>query len=231
MEEIFAARIPDFISFEEGAVFPMAVTTTGAGLFVDLALPRYTEKVVSGILVWGGSSSCGSIGVQMAKLMGFTVFSTASSKHHELVKSLGAKHVFDYKSPSVVEDILAAARTEGTEIKSVYDAAVAEGSSSLAFTVLKAFGGGKYVGVLSVPNEIPIPQTVTATRTSASKTREDKDLAPWLFNEWLQSALESKHLIPSPMIHVIEGGLGSIQKAMDMNKAGVSGVKVVVPLS
>ena len=39
----FATKIPDFMSFGEGAIFPMAVATTGAVFFVDLALPRYTE--------------------------------------------------------------------------------------------------------------------------------------------------------------------------------------------
>ena len=71
-------------------------------------------------MVWGGSSSCGSIVVQMAKLLGFTLFSTASPKHHELVQNLGAKHVFDYKSPTIVDDILATAKSEGITINLVY---------------------------------------------------------------------------------------------------------------
>ena len=231
LEAGFAAKIPDFMSFEEGALFPMAVATTGAALFVDLALPRYTEQVASGILVWGGSSSCGSIGVQMAKLLGFTVFSTASPKRHELVRSLGAKHVFDYKSTSVVDDILAAAKSEGTTINLVYDAIVSGGSSALAFQVLEAFGGGKYVGLLNVPQGTPVPKNIAASRTTSFRLREDESLGPWLFNDWLQTALKSKHLVPSPGIHIMEGGLASIQKAMDMNKTGVSGLKVVVPLS
>ena len=231
LEVGFAAKIPNFVSFEEGAVLPMAVATTGAAFFVDLALPRYTEKVTGGILVWGGSSSCGSIGVQMAKLMGFTVFSTASTQHHELVRNLGAKHIFEYKSPNVVNDILTAARSDGITINLVYDAVVSGGSSALAFEVLEAFGGGKYVGLLSVPQDTPIPKSIAASRATSFRLREDKTLGPWLFNDWLQMALKSKHLVPSPGIRVVEGGLSSIQKGMDMSKAGMSGLKVIVPVS
>jgi D-arabinose 1-dehydrogenase-like Zn-dependent alcohol dehydrogenase len=37
---------------------------------------------------------------------GLTVVTTAGVQNHDLVKSLGAKHVFDYKSQTVIEDIL-----------------------------------------------------------------------------------------------------------------------------
>ena len=42
------------------------------------------------MLIWGGASSTGSAAVHVAKLMGFTVYTTASEKHHEYLKGLGA---------------------------------------------------------------------------------------------------------------------------------------------
>jgi len=51
------------------------------------------------ILVWGGSSSVGQFSIQILKDSGYkNVYSTASSKHHQLLVELGAKRVFDYNN-------------------------------------------------------------------------------------------------------------------------------------
>jgi NADPH:quinone reductase-like Zn-dependent oxidoreductase len=43
--------------------------------------------------------------IQLATLAGYEVITTASSKNESLLKSLGAKHVVDYSSSTVVEEI------------------------------------------------------------------------------------------------------------------------------
>ena len=63
--------------------------------------PAFKPEEKKGMLVWGGSSSVGSAAVQSAKLMGFTLYATSSPRHHELVKKLGVKEVFDYKKERV----------------------------------------------------------------------------------------------------------------------------------
>lgn len=61
-------------------------------------------------LVWGGSSSVGSYAVQILKYYGYRMlFATASKRHHERLKSFGARHTFDYIDSNVVEAILVAA--------------------------------------------------------------------------------------------------------------------------
>ena len=45
------------------------------------------------------------VGIQFAKLSGLTVITTCSPHNFELVKSLGADAVFDYKSPNCAADI------------------------------------------------------------------------------------------------------------------------------
>lgn len=47
------------------------------------------------LFVYGGSSSVGQYAIQLAKLSGYKVISTASQRNHELVKSFGADLVFD----------------------------------------------------------------------------------------------------------------------------------------
>lgn len=60
------------------------------------------------LLIWGASSSVGICAVQFAKASGaFPILVSASPERHALLSELGATHCFDYKSPSVIEDIKA----------------------------------------------------------------------------------------------------------------------------
>lgn len=51
------------------------------------------------LFVYGGSSSVGQYAIQLAKLSGYKVITTASKRNHELVKGLGADLVFDVSGP------------------------------------------------------------------------------------------------------------------------------------
>ena len=52
-------------------------------------------------LVWAGSTGVGMYAIKLASLLGYRVVTTASPHNFELVKSLGASEVFDYKDPDV----------------------------------------------------------------------------------------------------------------------------------
>ena len=54
------------------------------------------------IFVYGGSSSVGQYAIQLAKLSGYKVVTTASKRNHELVRSLGADLVFDVSDSSQI---------------------------------------------------------------------------------------------------------------------------------
>jgi NADPH:quinone reductase-like Zn-dependent oxidoreductase len=111
--ERMACPIPDSLSFTDAAVLPLGVSTAACALFQDDQLrlrPPSLEAAPAGqtVLVWGGSTSVGSNAIQLAAAAGYEVITTASPRNFEYVKSLGAAHVFDYHSPSVVPDIIAA---------------------------------------------------------------------------------------------------------------------------
>lgn len=72
---------------------------------LELPLPTEPAKVPFPILIYGGSTSTGMIGIQLAKLSGLTVVTTCSAHNFDLVKSLGADAAFDYKSPTCAADI------------------------------------------------------------------------------------------------------------------------------
>jgi NADPH:quinone reductase-like Zn-dependent oxidoreductase len=198
-----------------------------------MAIPRPIGSVKpqeSGLLIWGGSSSVGTSALQLAKNLGFKIFVTASPTHHSYLKSLGAFEVFDYHSPTVVTDIITAAKSAGTPIKFAFDS-IAEGETSkLSADVVKGSGGGgKLVLVLAWNERFPKPEGVEVSQTAALRTGTDQEeLGKWFFNEYLQKALQDGSIVPAPKIEVVPGGLGATQKAFDISKQGVSGKKLVL---
>jgi NADPH:quinone reductase-like Zn-dependent oxidoreductase len=105
--------LPDNISFEEGATLPLPGITAALVIFQELGFPKPgkgTKEVP--FLVWGGASSVGMYAIQFAALVGATVIATASKDNHSLLKSLGAKHTFDYHDSDVIDQIKNAAGGE-----------------------------------------------------------------------------------------------------------------------
>jgi NADPH:quinone reductase-like Zn-dependent oxidoreductase len=67
----------------------------------------------------------GQYAIQIARLYSFTVFTTCSPKNFELVRNLGATHVFDYNAPDVADQI----REVAPGLKYVFDT-IGRGSTS-----------------------------------------------------------------------------------------------------
>ena len=63
-------RIPDKMSFEEASSFPVSALTCGQGLFQEmkLNLPTQPTQGRETILIYGGSSSAGTLAIQYATL-------------------------------------------------------------------------------------------------------------------------------------------------------------------
>lgn len=116
--------LPDDISFEAASALPLSLSTAAHGLYsaAHLGLPLPTnDPKLSGktILVWGGSGSVGAAAIQLAVASGLEVVSTSSPKNFDLVKSLGAKQVFDYNKPSIVADLVSSLK--GKDFVGAYD--------------------------------------------------------------------------------------------------------------
>ncbi|PTB46105.1 hypothetical protein M441DRAFT_126557 [Trichoderma asperellum CBS 433.97] len=137
------------LSDEEGATLGVSVFTVGQGLYQNLKLQLPTNPITTGtpILIYGGSTASGLWGIQYAKLSGYKVITTASPRNFDYLKSLGADAVFDYNSPTVVGDIIAAA---GGELALVWDC-ISEASSVKISAAAISPKGGK-LGLLLPPN-------------------------------------------------------------------------------
>ena len=232
VEESGTFKVAADLPFDKAAMLPMAIATAGLGIFLDLEVPRLPAKQSGGFLVWGGASSVGSAAVQIARAAGYKVYATASTRHHDYLKTLGASQVFDYGGENVVNNVVEAAKAAGDSINIGYDPIAEHGTSPLAASILQAFGGGKLCTVLPFPEDAQKPSNVTTHHTFAARVVGDqRDLGTWLFGEWLAESLVNGTIKPSPAIQIVEGGLeAGIEKALGLSKQGVSGKKLIVPI-
>ncbi len=87
------APVPESLSFEEAASLPLSSQTALQALR-DLGRVRPGAEV----LVNGASGGVGTLAVQIAKALGARVTAASSAANHELVRSLGADAVVDYRA-------------------------------------------------------------------------------------------------------------------------------------
>jgi NADPH:quinone reductase-like Zn-dependent oxidoreductase len=86
--------IPPDMTFEDAATLPHSAVLAVQGLRLrNGRTPKSGDKV----LVDGASGNVGPFAVQIAKSMGAEVTGVASTEKLDLVRSLGADHVLDYK--------------------------------------------------------------------------------------------------------------------------------------
>src|SRR5687767_401367 len=89
---------PDSLTLHEAAAVPL-VSLAARQILVDRAHLQPGQKV----LVHAGSGGLGSTVIQLAKYLGATVATTASGQNAELVRSLGADVVVDYKKENFAD--------------------------------------------------------------------------------------------------------------------------------
>ncbi|KAG4435640.1 hypothetical protein IFR05_008887 [Cadophora sp. M221] len=229
-------KIPDNMSFELAALLPMSLGTSGTALFHDLGIPlpvsaEIPKESAGSILIWGGASAVGSMAIQLARLAGYTVYSTSSPAHHAYLKELGAVAAFDYRSPAVVEDIVAAAKKAGQPITYAVDA-IAEGETfgQTASVLAKSGGAGsKMAHLLPWPETKVVPEGVENINSMCDKCwGVRKDMSISLFHETVPVALATGTIIPSPRLRIIEGGLDGLEDALVILSKRVSAQKLVV---
>jgi NADPH:quinone reductase-like Zn-dependent oxidoreductase len=104
-------KLPSDLPQPEAAALTIVTMTANDILFNRLRIPPPYE--VSGptegsLVIWGAATSVGMAAVQLARASGVTtIIVTASPKRHELLKSLGATHCFDYNDEAAIDSIKA----------------------------------------------------------------------------------------------------------------------------
>jgi NADPH:quinone reductase-like Zn-dependent oxidoreductase len=95
------ARKPRRLSHAEAATAPIGALTAWQGL-----LARAGLKAGERVLIHGGAGAVGVFAIQLARRAGARVFTTASAKHAEFLRELGADEVIDYHTARFEEHAL-----------------------------------------------------------------------------------------------------------------------------
>lgn len=248
------APIPDSMSFESASVIPLTLATAAAGLFekdqLGLEYPQLGAKPNGKtVLIWGGSTSVGCNAIQLAVAAGYEVIATSSPKNFGLMKSLGANEVFDYKDPTTTSNIITAMQLR----TSAGALAIGDASAFRCLDILGSCKGSKHIAMATYPVPAqPNPRfatlhTVYSFITSMisimirSKLGGMKatfiygsiahsPVADAVYTKFLPGALESGKFRAAPEPEVVGEGLEAVQRAIDVQKKGVSAKKIVVQL-
>ncbi|WP_372367125.1 NADP-dependent oxidoreductase [Candidatus Uabimicrobium sp. HlEnr_7] len=127
---------PKNLSFEEAASIPLVGLTSYQAL-CDIMHLEKDQK----ILIQAGAGGVGTFAIQLAKIIGAHVTTTVSDAGMELVKSLGADSVINYRQQNF-EDVL-------TNCDAVYDTLGGEYLEK-AFSIVKP--NGNIVSISGLPN-------------------------------------------------------------------------------
>jgi len=258
--ERMACPMPDSLSFQDAAVLPLAVSTAACALFQrdQLGLQHPTlsaEPTGQTVLIWGGSTSVGSNAIQLATAAGYQIITTASPHNFDYVRSLGATTVFDYQSPTVVADIIAelSGRTCAGAV------AIGTTSAAACVKIIAACTGKKFVSLATPPASFApladggrsrltfariMTQFVTKsvglqfssrvrrvrTKFIFGTTLKSNDVGTAIYRDFLPRALADGRYLAAPEPNVVGHGLHDVQRALDIQRKGVSAAKVIVTL-
>lgn len=100
VDERIVGHKPSSLSFAESAALPLTSITAWEALFERLHIDRGGDDRDKSLLIIGGAGGVGSIAIQLAKMAGLTVITTASRpESRQWVLDLGANHVLDHREP------------------------------------------------------------------------------------------------------------------------------------
>jgi NADPH:quinone reductase-like Zn-dependent oxidoreductase len=103
--------LPEQLSFEEGAAFPVNYATAQAGLVVMGGL-----KAGERVLIHAAAGGVGISATQIAKRIGAEVFGTASASKHDAIREQGVDHAIDYRSLDFAEEVRRLTQGEGIDV-------------------------------------------------------------------------------------------------------------------
>lgn len=160
------AHKPKRLNHLEAAALPLVGVSAWQALVENMGLSKGQK-----ILIHGGAGGIGSIAIQLAKLIGAYISTTANVNDKQFVQGLGADQTIDYNSQKF-EDLL-------HDYDAVFDT-IGGDTYKRSFKVLKK--GGTIISMLEQPNSDLIQQygvKATFQFTQVNRQRLTK-LAQWV---------------------------------------------------
>ncbi|KIY72488.1 GroES-like protein [Cylindrobasidium torrendii FP15055 ss-10] len=232
---VFLAKLPDTLSYDEGATLPMAFVTAakgllaaepfGAGLNPSFEWPT-TQHSGETALVIGGSTSVGQLVIQVLKLLGFTnIVAYASKKHHAFLTELGATQCVDRAAVSLdaLADLIPSAHI-------VYDCVAAD-EGFAASKIVRSDGCAITVDIVSersdAAKEVGKGKKFVAVFAVSFLPGGHGEVGEMLWP--LFGKLLEQGLIKPNRFEILPGGLKAVAGGLDkLARDEVSGVKLVV---
>jgi len=228
-------RIPANISYEEASTLPVGLAAAYLGLYNDAphgnALKPPVNASAKGkysgtpFVLLGGATSVGQYVLQLAKASGFSpIIATASLKHTDYLKSLGATHIIDRNIP------LSSLRSEvgkitSEPIKHVYDSLSVQETQQPGYDLLAS--GGTLIIVLPSAVQNIVSDKSIAWVQGFLKNPANRDALRTLYSN-VTGWLENGTLKPNK-VEIVSGGLNGIAEGLKrLENNQVSGVKLVV---
>jgi NADPH:quinone reductase-like Zn-dependent oxidoreductase len=238
-----AMKLPSNVSFEDASTVGLGSMTVAQGLFqkgkgIGLEFPGEGDGKGEWLLIYGGSTATGTLGIQFAKAAGYKVVTTASPRNFDLVKSRGADEVFDYNDAQSAAKIR---ELTDNKLKYAWDTNGDDASAQFCADALSSTEARNYGTILA--NKFPrddVKYTRTFMYTIFGETfekggqvyegsQEDFEFA----KKWAglsERMLAEGKLVPHPA-KVGSGGLEGVRGGLDDLKNGrVSGKKLVYNL-
>ncbi|PLB48803.1 GroES-like protein [Aspergillus steynii IBT 23096] len=234
-----ATVIPENLTFQQAATLGVSLVTIGQSLYQTLRLPPppptiHPEPTPSAsapaqyILIYGGSTSVGTLAIQFAKLSGYTVLTTCSPQHESLLRTRGADHIYSYHDTSTPQRIRSAT---ADQLTLVLDTISTPETASFCGNAMSSHGGD-YTALL--PGS-PVPREDVRSRWTLAYTAggyeflfhgkrmpacpEDRDFTV----EWLATAtrfLAEGVIVPHP-VRVGDGGLNGVVNGLHALREGM----------
>jgi NADPH:quinone reductase-like Zn-dependent oxidoreductase len=215
-------------------VYHAALSSLHFGLGVPAPFLTESKAVTNDdmktVLILGGASGTGASAVQLLRKLAPStmILSTASPKHFEHVKSLGADHVFDYNSATLVDDIK---RVVPEGVNAILDFVSGAAANS---AVLEAFGTAEPKKYAAIQTGVDVdPKLLPHGLSIISTTMANIAMLPSGFKDsmkWLEDAVAKKEYRLPARIEIVGKDLEAIPEALQKSFKGVSGRKLVVQL-
>jgi NADPH:quinone reductase-like Zn-dependent oxidoreductase len=104
-------RLPDRLSFEQGAAFPVNYGTAYAALIVMGGL-----KQADRVLIHAAAGGVGISATQIARNAGAEIFGTASPGKHDAIRAQGVEHAIDYRNQDFEAEVMRITNSEGVDL-------------------------------------------------------------------------------------------------------------------
>lgn len=247
MPAALVAKTPNTISDDEAAGVALA-TVCGITAFYDhtgldlrpLPWEQGGDKAGEGraAIIIGGSSSVGQYAIQLARLSGFSkIITNSSPSHHAHLIVFGATTVLNRSTESAPEHFSAALGK--TPLAFVFDTISITETHMLAVEIIQSALNVENAPVARVNLEElahEVKQQIKTGRVVHFKpivgASSFPNLRPLIEAAWQRfgggDGFVARGLFQPNPVTLVHGGLASIEEALERNKQGVSGTKIVI---